>query len=414
MAANEPFPILNTSADQLHTSPGNGPRRRRRSSLLADRNGEAKAPNDHSQTEPPPIRLSKRSLSIFRLAISRHPSLLPFLIVCAVLATYGLNPTPSNPVHPLIFVSYPGDLVDPATNPQAAGSRLYDKGLLDLVLVSFYVVVLSFTREFFMNEVFRPLSRRLGLPRSKQARFMEQMYTALYFGLSGPAGLYVMSRTPVWYFDPRGMYEGYPHRLQPGVVKFYYLFQAAYWAQQALVLVLGMEKPRKDFKELVAHHIVTLALIGASYRFHFTYMGLGVYLTHDISDFFLATSKMLKYLDSPILAPYYAVFMACWIYMRHYLNLLIIRSLFYEFKTVGPYILDWEAQAYKCDYAFFITLFLLCALQGLNLFWLVYIVRIAWRFLRYSEAEDERSEGEEEEEEEEKEEGDCLDVGVEK
>jgi acyl-CoA-dependent ceramide synthase len=31
-----------------------------------------------------------------------------------------------------------------------------------------------------------------------------------------------------------------------------------------------------------------LALIGLSYRFHFTYMGIAVYITHDISDFFLA------------------------------------------------------------------------------------------------------------------------------
>jgi acyl-CoA-dependent ceramide synthase len=51
-----------------------------------------------------------------------------------------------------------------------------------------------------------------------------------------------------------------------------------------------MEKPRKDFKELVLHHIVTLAPISLSYRFHFMYMGIAIYLTHDISDFFLAVS----------------------------------------------------------------------------------------------------------------------------
>lgn len=56
------------------------------------------------------------------------------------------------------------------------------------------------------------------------------------------------------------------------------------------MLLLGMEKPRKDFKELVGHHIVSLLLIGLSYRFHFTYIGLAVYTTHDISDFFLAVS----------------------------------------------------------------------------------------------------------------------------
>lgn len=56
-------------------------------------------------------------------------------------------------------------------------------------------------------------------------------------------------------------------------------------------MILGLEKPRKDFKELVVHHVVTLALIGLSYRFHFTYMGIAVYVTHDVSDFFLAVSS---------------------------------------------------------------------------------------------------------------------------
>lgn len=144
-----------------------------------------------------------------------------------------------------------------------------------------------------MQKILRPMAKRNGLKsRAKQSRFMEQMYTAIYFGIVGPWGLYVMSGTPVWYFNTRGMYEGFPHKTLDANFKFYYLFQAAYWAQQAIVLVLGMEKPRKDFKELVGHHIVSLALIGLSYRFHFAYMGLGVFITHDISDFFLAVGVL--------------------------------------------------------------------------------------------------------------------------
>jgi acyl-CoA-dependent ceramide synthase len=144
-----------------------------------------------------------------------------------------------------------------------------------------------------MQKFLRPWAKNSGLKsRAKQSRFMEQMYTAIYFAVLGPVGLFVMSRTPVWYFNTRGMYEGFPHKTHEAYFKFYYLFQAAYWAQQAIVLSLGMEKPRKDYKELVGHHITTLFLIALSYRFHFTYMGLAVYVTHDISDFFLAVSKM--------------------------------------------------------------------------------------------------------------------------
>lgn len=209
--------------------------------------------------------------------------MLPLAILLVFLALFAVNPTESNPIHHFIFLSYKLPLSSPDELPQ------YGKGLWDIAFVSFYTVVLSFTREFIMQEILRPMARWHGLKsRGKQARYMEQMYTALYFGILGPTGMYVMSRTPVWYFNTRGMYENFPHQTHDAVFKFYYLFQAAYWAQQAIVLLLGMEKPRKDFKELVGHHIVSLALIGLSYRFHFTYMGLAVYITHDISDFFLA------------------------------------------------------------------------------------------------------------------------------
>ena len=175
---------------------------------------------------------------------------------------------------------------------------MYGKGPLDLAFVAFYTIVLSFTREFLMQRLIRPIALRHGIKsRAKMSRFMEQAYTAIYFGVFGPFGLYIMSRSPLWYFDTTFMFEGFPHRAHEGVFKAYYLLQASYWAQQAIVLMLGLEKPRKDFKELVLHHIITLSLIGLSYRFHFTYMGIAVYITHDISDFFLAVSA----LDLPLL-----------------------------------------------------------------------------------------------------------------
>jgi len=169
---------------------------------------------------------------------------------------------------------------------------MYGKGIKDFQFVAFYVVFFTFTREFLMQRVIRPLAIRWGIQkRAKQSRFMEQFYTAVYFAVFGPFGLYVMSKTPVWYFNTTAMFEGFPHKTHVAVFKAYYLLQAAYWAQQAIVLVMLLEKPRKDFKELVLHHVVTLALIWCSYRFHFTYMGIAVYITHDISDFFLAVGR---------------------------------------------------------------------------------------------------------------------------
>ena len=95
------------------------------------------------------------------------------------------------------------------------------------------------------------------------------------------------------------------------------------------------------------------------------------------------------------MGPYFGLFMCAWIYLRHYLNLRIIYSLFTEFKTVGPYEVDWENGQYKCWISFYITLALLSSLQALNLFWLFFIIRIAYRFVVYQTADDDRSEAEE-------------------
>ncbi|KAL4773140.1 TLC domain-containing protein [Aspergillus nidulans var. acristatus] len=354
------------------------------------------APPTEKSSKPHSKRRRSRSfLRRFKDTCLKHTWVLPLLILTVLLAGYAVNPTPSNPLHYAIFLSYP----EPPKTP--GGPVMYGKGPKDIAFVSFYMVVLSFTREFLMQRVIRPFAVYCGIRgKGKTARFMEQVYTAIYFAIFGPYGLYVMSRTNIWYFNTTAMFEGFPHREHEGLFKAYYLLQASYWAQQAIVLLLQLEKPRKDFRELVGHHIITLALIALSYRFHFTYLGLAVYITHDVSDFFLATSKTLNYLDAYITAPYFGVFVCVWIYLRHFLNLKFLWAVLTEFRTVGPFELNWETQQYKCWISQYITFALLASLQAVNAFWLFLILRILKNYLFSNIKKDERSDEEDEEEEE--------------
>lgn len=89
--------------------------------------------------------------------------------------------------------------------------------------------------------------------------------------------------------------------------------------------------------------------------------------------------------------------------MRHYVNLRILYSEFNEFRTVGPFELNWETGQYKSWISNWISTALLGSLQALNLFWLYYILRIAYRFVWYNVAQDDRSDDEETELAEEKE-----------
>lgn len=449
----ESFPVLSSNARAAPRPNGIAARRRRKSSSLgADPRGDtgatALATSNLKASTPPAIesptynksakergrkrRKARRLLARWKRLCLRHTWLIPLVLMSTILALYFVSPGEHNPLHPAIFLSYANPPLNERTStlPAHIGNvTQYGKGPKDFAFVAFYTIVLSFTREFLMQRMIRPLALYLGIKgRGKLARFMEQFYTAIYFAIFGPFGLYVMSRTPIWYFNTAGMYAGFPHRAHEAVFKAYYLLQASYWAQQGLVLMLQLEKPRKDFKELVLHHIITLALIGLSYRFHFTYMGVAVYITHDISDFFLAvglciitfataltnhaqqTSKVLNYLDSILTPPFFAFFVLVWGYLRHLINLRILYSLSpvsipglpfppNEFATVGPFTLDWETQQYKCWISQAITSCLLAALQAVNMFWFFLILRILARYVLKGVGKDERSDDEEEDEE---------------
>lgn len=92
------------------------------------------------------------------------------------------------------------------------------------------------------------------------------------------------------------------------------------------------------------------------------------------------------------------MFVGWWIYLRHVLNLKILWAVLTEFRTVGPFELNWETQQYKCWISQYITFALLASLQAVNLFWLFLILRILANYLFNNVKKDERSDEEDEEE----------------
>ncbi|KAG2733306.1 hypothetical protein G9P44_004296 [Scheffersomyces stipitis] len=322
----------------------------------------------------------------------RHTWIVPLLVLIASYSTYWLSGVDTR-VHRFLEA-----LVVPSY--KIPGTDQYGKGENDFYFVGFYAIFFTFLREFVVVCVLRPLAKALGIKReSKVKRFMEQGYAIFYYGLSGPAGLWIMSTLPLWFFETTPFYVNYPHKTHDFYFKVYYLGQAAFWVQQSVVLILQLEKPRKDFKELVLHHIITIALIWSSYRFHFTWMGLEIFITMDVSDFFLASSKTLNYLDYAISGPFIFVFALIWIYLRHYVNIRILWSVLTEFRTVGEWELNWDTQQYKCYISQPIVFFLIAALQIVNLYWLFLIFRILSRYIFGGVAKDERSDDDSETEE---------------
>ncbi|KAG9122202.1 hypothetical protein FRC07_001525 [Ceratobasidium sp. 392] len=290
-----------------------------------------------------------------------------------------------NPFAPLLFISYylpDSDPSDPRFDKGWLTSRL-NSAIQDLAFLAYYVIFFSFVRQSVTIHIIRPFAKSLGINReSKLDRFAEQGYAVLYFGFFGSLGVYIMSGMPTWWFKTEHFWLEYPHWRMTGLMKSYYLLQAAYWTQQLFVLVLGLEKPRKDFTELVIHHIVTIYLISSSYFVNLTWIGNAIFITMDVSDVFLALSKIFNYLKmNKTKFVSFGWFTIVWSYTRHWLNLVILYSVWTEFDLIPKESMTYDPSIYAympswMKYQIFLPIFLL---QLVNLFWYFLILRILVR-----------------------------------
>ncbi|KAI0268253.1 TLC domain-containing protein [Gloeopeniophorella convolvens] len=303
-----------------------------------------------------------------------------------------------SPFAPLLFISYPTPSpTDDATDPR------YRKGWLDLVFVAYHVVFFSFVRQFVVFKICYPLSQYFGIRKERVlARFGEQGYAIIYFSFFGIWGLRVMSLLPTWWYDCQHFWIDYPHWQMTPNLKRYYLMQASYWCQQLIVLLFRLEKPRKDYNELIAHHFVTLWLVGWSYGVNMTRIGNAVYASMDIPDVLLAATKLVNYLEwdrTQMLV--FAVFVCVWTYFRHYLNIVILWSVYKDFDLIPQSARSWSPKdgvwmAGWMKWQIFIPL---TFLLFLNFFWSFLILRIAWRAVMSNKLKDERSDDEDEDDE---------------
>ncbi|KZT74358.1 longevity assurance proteins LAG1/LAC1 [Daedalea quercina L-15889] len=292
------------------------------------------------------------------------------------LITPYVAPGVPNPFASLLFISHRV----PTSSPD---DPRYAKGYLDLVFIAYYIVFWSWVRQVITLHICWPIARWFGIKKhAKLARFGEQGYAMAYFAVMGAWGVRIMSQLPTWWYRTPYFWIDYPHWDMKPELKSYYLMQAAYWCQQLIVLVLNLEKPRKDYYELVAHHMVTLWLVGWSYLINLTLIGNAVYVSMDVPDTFLAFSKLMNYIQfTRAKVVSYITFLVVWSYFRHWLNLVILHSVWTEFDLMPETSKRWSPQdgvwlVWWMKYQVFTPILLL---QFLNIFWYVLIVRIAYR-----------------------------------
>lgn len=227
------------------------------------------------------------------------------------------------------------------------------------------------------------------------------------------------------------MWTGWPNRETTVFMKSYMIAQLAFWLQQ--IIVINIEKPRKDHWQMFSHHIVTIGLIYCSYRYGLTRVGNVVLVLMDLNDLFFSVAKCLKYLKHQTLCDImFGIFVVSWVLLRHVAFCLVIWSVYAhttEMMTgcyrgmgenvTGPFDIPTDGSRYwlvplvsnskivcydpKIMHAFLSGLLFL---QGLMILWFIMIFKLVVRVLLGENAEDTRSDDEAENEQ------DYLEVEV--
>jgi hypothetical protein len=234
-----------------------------------------------------------------------------------------------------------------------------------------------------------PLARRWALPAgaapAKITRFGDSGVELLSYGAFTIVGCMVMSQQP-WLWPSSQWWEGQPEGLHAEMrndLRAWYLLDAARYTA-AILSLLFLEKGRKDSKEMLLHHIVTVTITLCSYNIDFTRVGAVVKLLMDPADVPLHAAKLCKYAGREFAADrLFELFAVSFFVMRLVLYGYVVWAATFEVREYTT--LPFSGNVCVAG---------LIVLYGLQVFWFSLVVKVALNISRGGELEDIRSDSE--------------------
>ncbi|XP_065195166.1 ceramide synthase 6-like [Sycon ciliatum] len=134
--------------------------------------------------------------------------------------------------------------------------------------------------------------RGLSALPNKMVKFLDSSWRACgYFSLLF-IGWYTVPRKS-YFYDVEDCWRQYPHRYVDLEEFCYYMGEMSFYL--SLTISHCFEQRKKDFWEMLIHHIATLGLISLSFSVNYVPIGALIMLCHDIADPWLELAKITGY-----------------------------------------------------------------------------------------------------------------------
>lgn len=211
--------------------------------------------------------------------------------------------------------------------------------------------------------------KRIRQMPSSLYKFRECSWHLLFYTFSFSYGLYALWDKP-WLWVTVNCWVGWPKQHIDNDIFALYLIELSFYWSLLFAIIFQRDYQKKDKKEMVVHHIVTILLIYFSWACNFVRVGSLVLVVHDVADPWLSIAKMAKYTKHQTTCEiFFAMFIITWIVSRIFVYPLWVLNA--SAIEIHDYVTTFPA------YWFFNGL--LIVLQLLHIMWTYLILSIAFQ-----------------------------------
>jgi len=255
-----------------------------------------------------------------------------------------------------------------------SGDDLFRAYADDITTITVLVVVFTIVRYSFQSVVQNFVETQHIVDKTKSKKFSESAWKFLFYATAWTWGASI-TLPQDFFWNPSLCIENWPNVDPiPNDMRWFYLVQFSFYIH-GFICHITIEVKRKDYFQMLFHHVISAALISASYVMNVYRFGAILLILHDINDIILEGGKMFIYSGYQKIADgLFALLIVCW---------FTTRIVMYPMKviytaTISTLGIIYTYQLFKF---YFVVNAMLLAIQGLNIMWFGMMLRLLFRVI---------------------------------